>query len=311
VGDLLNVDQIFNQMNGDFGKLVRDRAPAGRIQKSWQKAQPGEAIRTVRYDRNIEEKLRLREGAHTLIVLPDWETVSNIKQQVDIGSREALSVQPRAGGRILTLNPGHAGWDTTLTVIGDSGVIYAFYAVVENDLSSSVPDEVVYIEKRAPLNYAGPPAGGSAGAAGGAAAEGRTDYLRDAPFDAQKLDFAFTMSGDQSIAPSAVFSDGQWTYLHYGDRFEAVDLPVVQRVVDRIDTPVNTRVKGNTLIVESPVAEGLTLRNGRRVVCIRRTDAAPAPEVTPRPVAAAAPARVGTVSREPLRLAPDYGDVHR
>ena len=71
------------------------------------------------------------------------------------------------------------------------------------------------------------------------------------PFDPGKLSFEFDMSGDSSIAPKRVFSDGIFTWFDYGDRWDRSDLPAVYRVVDGVDTPVNTRVKGTMLVAEA------------------------------------------------------------
>jgi len=292
LGDLLNADQMLAQGGGKFGELVRELLPAGQIQDAWQKAKPGAAVQFIAFDKTKEIKLRLRTGAHTLVVLPEWESVSS-NEQIDIGSQEAVSVKvkPALGGNTLALFPAQAGRDSTVSVMGDSGTLYGFYLVVETPKSGAVPDAAVHITGRAPLHWDGPQRPGVAqlvAAAGGG--RGGRDYLRDLPFEAKNLDFGFAMSGDSTIAPETVFSDGIFTYLHFGDRFDAVDLPVVHRVQDRIDTPVNTRIKGRTLIVETPVGEGLTLRNGRRTVCIRKSTLGTTPfEVRPAPVAAPIP----------------------
>src|SRR3546814_6636080 len=58
------------------------------------------------------------------------------------------------------------------------------------------------------------------------------DYLTEVPFDPEKLQFGFTMSGDPTIAPERVFSDGVFTFFDWGSRWNATDLPAVWRVVD-------------------------------------------------------------------------------
>ena len=58
---------------------------------------------------------------------------------------------------------------------------------------------------------------------------------------------------------------------------------MVYRVVDGVDTPVNTRTKGHMLIAESSGA--FTLRNGQRVVCVRPVGYVPDGSYQPLPKA--------------------------
>lgn len=260
---LIDLDKALTQADGDFGPLIRERLPAGRIQDAWAKSPPGQAIHEVRYDASREIKLRLREGAHTVVALPTWERVR--PGSIITGSKEAVTVQvlPSGGvGNRLVLIPGQPGYDGTITVMGDSGRIYAFYVVIENDRSKAVPDFVVYVDARQPLDWT--PAPMERGSDDGR----RRDYLRELPFAADRADYRFSMTGDPSIAPQFVLSDGVFTYLFYDDP-DRMDLPAVNRVQDGIDRPVNTRMVGRVLVVESGVGEGLTLRAGQKTVCVR------------------------------------------
>jgi type IV secretory pathway VirB9-like protein len=77
--------------------------------------------------------------------------------------------------------------------------------------------------------------------------------------------------GDRVIAPDYVYSDGVFTYFHFGSRAREIDLPVVFRVVDGVETRVNTRTAGRFGEVLIAEARGdFVLRAGARVVCIRR-----------------------------------------
>lgn len=259
---LIDLDKALAQADGNFGSLLRESLPAGRIQEAWQKAPPGRSIRQERYEATQEIKVRLREGAHTIVALPDWERVR--ASNIVIGAKEAVtvSVTPGAVGNRLVMIPGKAGYDGTVTVVGDTGRIYAFYVVVENDRSKTVPDLVVYVDARQPLDWSPP-------ALNGGNNDGRSkDYLRELPFAADKANYHFQMSGDKAIAPQFVLSDGLFTYLFYDD-IDRIDLPSVNRVQDGIDRPVNTRRVGRVLVVESGVGQGLTLRAGQQTVCIR------------------------------------------
>ena len=102
------------------------------------------------------------------------------------------------------------------------------------------------------------------------------DYVREVPFDVDALSFdSYTIfAKDQDsvgIAPERVFTDGVFTFLDFGERrADSILRPVVFRVVDQVDTKVNTRTVGprdNILVVEA--VGNLTLRNGARIVCLR------------------------------------------
>jgi type IV secretory pathway VirB9-like protein len=108
------------------------------------------------------------------------------------------------------------------------------------------------------------------------------------------------MSGERSIAPRRVFSDGVFTWFDYGAKWDREDLPAVYRVVDGVDTPVNTRIKGTMLVAEATGA--FTLRNGQRVVCVRPGDWEPEGKYAP-PAASAA----STVGSGALRGSASHG----
>jgi hypothetical protein len=90
-----------------------------------------------------------------------------------------------------------------------------------------------------------------------------------------QMSFAHRMfevhEGDRSIAPMYVYTNGLWTFLHYGEKAATVDMPVVYRLVNGVETLVNTRVIGdsNEVLVVEAVGD-FVLRNGVRTVCLVR-----------------------------------------
>jgi len=78
--------------------------------------------------------------------------------------------------------------------------------------------------------------------------------------------------GDRQIAPELVYSDQRgWTYFDFRDKASQIDMPIVYRIVDGVETRVNVRSggdRGEILIAE---ANGdFVLRNGDKTVCIIR-----------------------------------------
>src|SRR3546814_12590162 len=119
---------------------------------------------------------------------------------------------------MVVVEAAHVGADASFTIVGKmSGRVYAFYLRSEGFNSTEIPDVVVYVKATAPNGTvtvamaAVPPAPGGAGGAPDVA-EPETglhdpDYLTAVPFDPEKLQLGFTMSGDSTIAPERSFSD--------------------------------------------------------------------------------------------------------
>jgi ComB9 competence protein len=273
---------VEDEARGKYPGMQREETlPLGQIQRAWDKAPATQGIYNVEYSPDRIIKIRVRQFMPLTIVFPEWETISS---DADAGDNFVFSAQ-RAGSNKLVIRAKFVGADSTITVIGDSGNVYPFYVRGEGANSVNVPDVVVYV-------HAPPPGGGMLmapkskdGKADGklakvasldpaagvgtreATGEKSPDFVKPIGFDANKLNFDFDMSGDKSIAPKRVFSDGVFTWFDYGDKWDREDLPAVYRVVDGVDTPVNTRVKGSMLVAEA--AGAFTLRNGQRTVCVR------------------------------------------
>lgn len=91
----------------------------------------------------------------------------------------------------------------------------------------------------------------------------------------EDMNFAHKMyevnDGDRVIAPNTVYTNGIWTFFHYGKRAASVDHPVVYRVVDGVETLVNTRWIGkNNEVLVAEATGDFVLRNGAKTVCIMR-----------------------------------------
>jgi ComB9 competence protein len=276
--------------------------PMGQIQGAWDSAPDNAGVYTVPYRPDQVVRVRTRLYMTTTIVLPSWENIGDFI----IGDDMVFSAR-KIRSNVLVVRAQHIGADATLTVVGErSGWIYPFYLRAEGTNSKTIPDVTVYVKATPPLAVeyasraeaqaaaiaaaniaaatgdgpippkAGAPAGTAAGAQPGEGPRGLQvesgvedpDYLKPIKFDPALMSFDFSMSGDRSIAPVRVFEDGLFTYFDYGDKWDGSDLPAVYRVVDGIDTPQNPRYRGSMIIVES--TGDFTLRNGQRVVCVRK-----------------------------------------
>lgn len=288
------VAPLENMVKGDYPGMKRESNAVGAIQRAWDNSPGNAGVFVARYSPDQVYKIRVREFMTTTVVLPEWESIAKAVLGDSYGFK-AEQTQPH----ILVVRSALAGADTTLTVIGGSGRVYPFYIRAEGYNSQNVPDVAVYIKADRPADPTHPAEASAAKSerfekgkaaekkeASADAARNQTgledpDWLRAIPFDPSKLRFDFTMTGNKSIAPDRVFSDGIFTYFDYGSDWDESDLPVVYRVVDGVDTPINSRSKGKMLIAESSGA--FTLRNGQRVVCIRPVGYVPDGSYTPLP----------------------------
>ena len=269
-------ERIDKQLNGDFGKLERNALdPLGMIQRAWDRA-PGDAGHyTIPFDPNATPKLRARLGMPLTIILPEGERIP--KDGVVLGA-DFLTEKYRNANRIVFL-PSAVGMDGAVTIMGASGRTYPFYVRTESYVSNSIPDLVVH--------FAGPPITPLTPTDPTTASPAALPDLGN-PQTAAKLNFAYSMAGEPSLAPDIVYSNGVWTFMQWSaERWKATDLPQVYRVVDGVDEPVPTpEVVGTTLIVKE--TGPLSLRSGKRYVCIRETGAKPSDRPAyARPVAEA------------------------
>ncbi len=71
-----------------------------------------------------------------------------------------------------------------------------------------------------------------------------------------------------SLMPEEVFNDKQFTYFKFDKKLALSKFPVIYKVVDGYDNPVNTRIVGDYIIAED-VSAKWTLRLGKDYLCIR------------------------------------------
>ncbi|WRB94588.1 TrbG/VirB9 family P-type conjugative transfer protein [Helicobacter pylori] len=71
-----------------------------------------------------------------------------------------------------------------------------------------------------------------------------------------------------SLMPKEIFNDKQFTYFKFDKKLALSKFPVIYKVVDGYDNPVNTRIVGDYIIAED-VSTKWTLRLGKDYLCIR------------------------------------------
>ncbi len=275
---------INSQASGQFPTMTRSSTlPVGALQKKWDSpiastGQTAPGIMRFVWRPDFVMPIRTREFMTTTIELPAWENV----ERIILGDTMVFEAT-RVKQNILVVRPSHSGADTNMTIIGTSGNIYNFYVRSEGWNSTQITDFTVYVAAGSaaqnPLggNAQPNPSSTDAGMSGAAATPSNIvtppDYIRKIAFSPENLRFDLKIFAptpeDIEIAPLRVFTDGIWTYFDYGDKADTVRRPVISRVVDGVDTMVNTRTAGSTGNIFIAEAIGnFTLRNGSRVVCV-------------------------------------------
>lgn len=290
-----SVLQALDQSEGFFPQMSRQGA-GGQIQEVWNVTEPREGVYAVRLCDDCVYKIRAREFMTTTLILPPDAVIA----AADLGDSTGFQATVKFSN-MIAVRPTTYGVDTNLNVYTKSGRVYPFYLRAESFNSINVPDVMVRILGRetpepaagavsmptaAPVDAALPAAGGRGGKEPtpgdkiGSAIHDLTnpkpegaDFVRSVPFDPAKLrgwnDYRLWGGGDAKaeLKPVMVYRDDFFTYLQYGENFDPLDLPSAYVVRDGIDELVNSRVAGNTFIIES-TSKLISLKNGKSFLCI-------------------------------------------
>ena len=264
VDDSLAHKEVSQQAEGDYPALRRETSvPLASMQKAWEHAEYGAGVRIVNFDPRDTVRLVVREYMTTTIVFPQWERIEEVIIG-DEGNYETRTIKDN----ILTIRPtNYVGIDTSITLIGESGHVYGFYVRVEGHNSKNISDITVRMQVPEPV-YAYAKQEKKSKKIKEVEQE-KEDYLEEAYFDPSKLDFKFSMSGDETIAPDLVYSDGVITWFDYGDNLDERNLPTFFSVVDGYQKAINVTLDGNRLVAHG--AGSFVLKSGDKITCVYPT----------------------------------------
>lgn len=276
----------------------------GMIQDAWNAAPLSAGTAQYRQCAYCVYRVRTRELMITTIILPDSVIISNADLgdpsgfAVEIRADNMLAVRPTAYGMDTNLNiytdagvfafylrsegfnSNHVP-DLVVRVIGQGKlrpgklrpgkVVTGSVGIADPSSSSTAStadaakDDKASIEKDASLIK-----GGKDILAPLKPRHESGDFVERVEFDPGKLHGFedYELWGDESMAPETIFRDEHFTYIQFGDKWNAIELPVAFVVIDSIDEQVNTRVQGRTYIIES-VAPLITLKSGTSFICIK------------------------------------------
>lgn len=85
----------------------------------------------------------------------------------------------------------------------------------------------------------------------------------------EKFNFYYSMSGNEEVAPIKIFDDGEFTYMQFRDK--NMEIPAIFAVDEDLrESMVNFKLDphNSNLIIIEQVFQKLTLRSGKKIVCI-------------------------------------------
>ncbi len=245
-------------------------------------------------------KIRLRYAMATLLFFskPISDFVLGDKVGFDAKILES-------NDRILLIKPLQIGVDSNISVIDSEGKIFSFYVFSTTFTSSKHPNLQVFIEDK---NYYSnafikPQKENKENTLENAPTNNKplkeekeetkekeeetitigdnTNAMKIVKKDIQKgykalkssqrkwyCLWACSKKSKLSLMPKEIFNDKQFTYFKFDKRLALSKFPVIYKVVDGYDNPVNTRIVGDYIIAED-VSTKWTLRLGKDYLCIR------------------------------------------
>ncbi|WQU24804.1 TrbG/VirB9 family P-type conjugative transfer protein [Helicobacter pylori] len=244
-------------------------------------------------------KIRLRYAMATLLFFskPISDFVLGDKVGFDAKILES-------NDRILLIKPLQIGVDSNISVIDSEGKIFSFYVFSTTFTSSKHPNLQVFIEDKNYYTNAfiKPQKENQENMAENAPKDApknnhkplkeekeeetitigdNTNAMKIIKKDIQKGYRALKSSqrkwyclgicskkSKPSLMPKEIFNDKQFTYFKFDKRLALSKFPVIYKVVDGYDNPVNTRIVGDYIIAED-VSTKWTLRLGKDYLCIR------------------------------------------
>ncbi|GHR24492.1 TrbG/VirB9 family P-type conjugative transfer protein [Helicobacter pylori] len=250
----------------------------------------------VDYFQGQTYKIRLRYAMATLLLFskPISDFVLGDKVGFDAKILES-------NDRILLIKPLQIGVDSNISVIDNEGKVFSFYVFSTTFTSSKHPNLQVFIEdknyysnafmkpqiqentlEKAPINNKPLKEEKEETKEKETITIGdNTNAMKIVKKDIQRGYRALKSSQRKwyclgicskksklSLMPEEIFNDKQFTYFKFDKKLALSKFPVVYKVVDGYDNPVNTRIVGDYIIAED-VSAKWTLRLGKDYLCIR------------------------------------------
>lgn len=225
-------------------------------------------VKTVVYNENDVISLTGYYGYQTTISFATYEKIQNIS----IGDSVAWQVVPNKVGNILFIKPVEERATTNMTVITDRR-IYNF-ELTSGMASSPRDSRITYMLKfsypmDSVMDFSGSNVEIFSPAMSGVRPFATKSKIEKSGISAvgapKDLNFDYSFKGEDDLAPSTVFDNGDFTFFKFRDMS---DLPAIFEVdKERNESVVNYHLDNGYMIVES-LGRQFTLRHGEEEACV-------------------------------------------
>ena len=214
---------------------------------------------TIDYVENTTYKIRTRIAMTSTMIFP--QKIRNFILGDNVGF-EVLEV-PNSQNT-LAIRPKLIGVDTSLAVFTEDGKLYSFYIFSTDFTSWKNPHLVVFVkDKRTIIEKNKDPFFDEY-----FYVEEGINKLRVKKKEVYKRYKVKAKRQNTWLVPEEIFSDNNYTFFKY-DKNRYPQIPSIYVVVDRQDSPIETRVIGDFVIAET-VADKFTIKIGEAYVCVER-----------------------------------------
>ncbi|WP_024954364.1 TrbG/VirB9 family P-type conjugative transfer protein [Sulfurospirillum arcachonense] len=245
-------------------------------------------ILNIKYKENKTYRIRTRNAMETLLILHNDKVAFAL-----VGDPKGFQIKNLGLGKydlsnMVKIKPLMIGVDTSLTIIGESGNIYSFYLFSTDHKNEDNPHLVVFVSEelehiqKLQITNLEKEDFEKARKAKKAQEQKLKENIENNPnfitvgegiekisIDKRYITRDFTQTGAEELKAYDIFRDNKWTYFKYDKDDANKKFPVIFRVVDGYDNPVNTRVVGDYIMAET-IADKFTLRIGDKYVCVRK-----------------------------------------
>lgn len=214
---------------------------------------------TIEYEENNTYKIRTRIAMTSTMIFP--QKIKNFILGDNVGF-EILEI-PNSQNTIA-IRPKLIGVDTSLAVFTDDGKLYSFYVFSTDFKSWKNPHLVIFVkDKRTIIEKNKDPFFDEY-----FYVEEGINKLRVKKKEVYKRYKVKAKKQNTWLIPEEIFSDNNYTFFKY-DKIRYPQIPSIYTVIDKQDSPIETRVIGDFVIAET-VADKFTIRIGEAYVCVER-----------------------------------------
>lgn len=220
-----------------------------------------ENTKHLSYEENKTQKIRTRFAMATTLIFP-----SKISSYI-LGDKVGFEIEELPNlDNALAIKPTLIGIDTSLTVFTSDKKMHTFYLFSTDYKNAKDPDLIVHVDSNNALNS------------------------QNLSTDKKDKDFLIIKDGiaelkvkkneiyanyiqkalkrNSFLMAEEIFNDKQFTYFKF-DKERMPQIPTIFVVVDKQDSPIETKIIGNYIIAET-TASKFTIRLGDSYICVER-----------------------------------------